>query len=530
MKFILHPLYYEIKNGKKIKYSNKKIKKINYVNENEFVKKSIEFKKNKNIKKFFYLNHPAFWCKTFSDCPNDIKNEFEKINLKIDIEKNHIMINDIQYPSISDENKLNELYHFTGNDFFVNQLFDDFIPFFSNKKINFISSFTTKKINRITQKFPGDVVKHLFKNHIYSQYELHYGLGDNKLDFQLLPSRIISEIENKKLHQYTKDIKFNLGFLFIRKSIKDSHYEKNMFVKLLKLSQFVFERADKNGCFIFHYVNGLSSSFINYVFYISQFFKKIKIFKFLYKQDIGLNIWIKCYGFIPKNYNSYKKQNYLDNISEDVLEKIKLWNTSNIQTKLNEYHQTHILQKIYMKNYKLDFDKIIQKVKSFLLINQLPINIVYNDILIPYNSINKNDMNHFLIHLYSNPNIQSIFEYEPQNKNWLLCSALWNQQNENIEKHVNYYFTYNFKEESDIYLTISSFKINIYNNIDINKINNQNIFSIIDNNLSNDVLYQILNHSYICMINKNVQLPHLDYYLVDSSENYYFLKKNQIKL
>jgi hypothetical protein len=48
MKFILHPLYYEIKNGKKIKYSNKKIKKINYVNENEFVKKSIEFKKNRN--------------------------------------------------------------------------------------------------------------------------------------------------------------------------------------------------------------------------------------------------------------------------------------------------------------------------------------------------------------------------------------------------------------------------------------------------------------------------------------------------
>lgn len=541
MKFNLEPHFYEIENGKKIKTSNKKIKNYHYIHKKNLIKEILKFKKNEELTNYYKLNNPSFWCKSFSDYNHFIKEKLEKNGLKIIIESNYITINDIQYPNILDENKIsldeNKISLFSGDSYFVNELFKDFKPYLKNKnKINFISSYTIVKINRITEKFPHHIIKKIFKNHYYSQYELYFGLKENKVHFKLLPSRIISELENKKLNTYTKDIKFDLGYLFIRKGIsEETYHEKKMFYKLLKISKFIFERANKNSCFVFSFSFGLHSSFVNYIFYISQFFKKIRIHKFFYSASIGLNVWIKCYGFIPNSYFPYDKLNYIEHVPEDILHKIYLWNNSNIETKLYEFNQTLLFKK-NIKNIKnINFYEIVEKVKSYLLMNSLPLNIVYNNILTPYsyNTLNKNDMNKFIFTLYQNKNINIIFEYEQKYKNWLLCSALWNQRNSN--QQLDYYFEKNIKnnmeeEENNTYLIVSSLKINIYHNIKINKIKNNFIFSIIDTNLPENILYYILNHSYICMIHKSVNLPHLHFYLFNSSDNYYFLKKNEIQL
>jgi hypothetical protein len=347
------------------------------------------------------------------------------------------------------------------------------------------------------------------------------------------------KLEKKNLNKVPDDLYFDLGMVLNRKADKKED-EKIIFPRFKAASEFLLEHSKEGACYVLYYQDGFYGEFMNFCGYLSQYFKKINIHRFLIKQDIGIHLWVKCYEYIPQAFIAYQsKRNYTN---EKLLMDMKIWNQININYFINEYNMT----KNFIKSKrKFDFNEMIGKIQLYLENLHYPINVIYNDQLEIHKDISLDDMNKFVEIYYKNEKIKNIVEYQIRQKNWLILSGLLNQLNENYkinkkeERKLLFQWIEKKKTErmdiemvEDAFIEVSSLPIEIkkiHSEKELKMGEKENLL-IIHDNLEKDEIYKYLEKCNICMIKKDVKMPFKGYYFYDKSENYYYLKKNYFQL
>lgn len=539
MKSSIHSQYVSIINGKKIEDHHKKYN-IKYEREDEYNKIIKWMNKHKG---YYYLLKEPFWCYQLSNIHDpSSKEELKKIGYEVEIDEKNIKINGKEYPNVIDVYKMKNITKFIGNDIFLEELFGDLVSILNKKDIvEYLGVHTIIKKDAPT-KIPYDILTKLLNGPKLIQYELLHSIDKKKkYNFELLPTRVISELEKDNLNKLNKtgeEVSFDLGFVLTRKMDKKEKDEEILLPRFKAISEFLLKHSKEGACYVIYYYNGFSSSFANYVAYLSQYFKKINIYRFLIKQDIGIHLWIKCYEYVPQTFVAYQsKYNY---VNEKLMMDMKIWNQMNINYFINE---SMMMRDFIKSNQKINFSGMIPKIQLYLENAHFPINVVYNEQLEIYTDLSLDDMNKFVEIYYKNEDITNIVEYELRYKNWLILSGLLNQQNMNFKtkdrklifqwiekKKREAHFDMNGVEDS--FIEVSSLPIEVKKIHDEKelKTNEQNALLIIHDNLEKEEMYKLLGKCKICMIKKDVKLPFKGYYFYDKSENFYYLKKNSFQL
>ncbi len=533
----IHSQYLSIINGKKID-TDRKIYKLTFEREEEY-KKNIKWMiKHKG---YYYLLKEPFWCYTLSNIHIDVTSDILKeIGYDVEINENNIKINGKEYANVIDVYKMKEITQYMGNDIFLDELFGDFVPILNKKKVIEYFGVQGRKEKDSLSKMPFHILTKLFNGQKLIQYELFFSANPKEENsFELLPTRIVSELKKQNLNKFNKEgeeLSLDLGFILIRKLGEKEKDEKILLPRFKAIGEFILKHSKKDACYVFYYYNGFSSSFLNYVAYLSQYFKKIHIHRFLIKQDIGIHLWIKCYEYIPQSYIPYEEK--LNYINEKLMMNMKVWNQLNINYFINEYE---MMKNFIKSKQNFDFNNMIPKIQLYLENLNYPIHVIYNERLEIYNHLTMNDMNKFVEICYKHKEIKNVVEYELKEKNWLYISGLLNQQNKNFktnDRNFMYYWIEKRRESmhisiiEDSFIEVSSLPIEVkkISSEKELKTNSRETLLIIHENLEKEEMYRYLEKCEICMIKKSVKLPFKGYYFYDKSENYFYLKKNEFDL
>ena len=543
MKIYLDLNSISFENGKMLPFTKKKLSKLNYPNLKtyyELAEKILgtgdENKKNNKenpLKLLDSLLQPNFYCHFSKKRTDEKKDILEKHGLKIEWKESTFQINDKIYPNIINNYLFQLNNQKYGDNIYYYQLFYDFIPILKKKKIIYsLGTWHKEDIQPMVMgKFPPlEYLKNTgeFKNNIFKIYQLFYHSKKNQeFNLHFFPSTILSNYKSKYLKKYKENVKFDLTYIFIRKKDDNLYTDNDLLLNRFQdIQNFILQHLNPHACCLFYLFEGFSEEYMNIIAFMTQYFKKIRIFRTTHSAQRRIHLWIQCFDYQPKKkFIEYKKSiNFLEK-ELFFKDQFYLYNIMNQNTQINRYQK--VLDYDKKINHIINPNQIFEEIQPsiFLYLDSFhyPTNVVYDTNLLQYSHITLLDMNTFVDIYYKHPNLSHVIELNMKETNWLFLIGLLNQANHEHRKNIDYYLHGNYDTESENLLQLSSLPIQIYS--EKKKIPKDSLI-IIHEKLDEEVLYYYLNKSYICMIQKDTNLPFEDYYIYEKSENWLYLKKN----
>lgn len=535
MKIYLDLNSISLENGKILPFTKKKLSKIHYPHLNTYYElaEKVLHSENKQLELLDSLLQPNFYCHFSNKRTNEKKDIVEEQNLKIEWKESTIQINDKIYPNIID----NYLFHIMnqkyGNNIFFYQLFYDFVPILKKKKVIYtLGTWHRESIDDFKLgTFPP--LEYLKKVGLLKKFKIYqlfqHSLKNKEFQIQYAPSTIFSNYKKKYLNQYNKDVKFDLTYILIRKKKEDDLYKNSdiLFERFQDIQNFILHHLNPHACCLFYLFEGFSEKYMNIIAFMTQYFKKIRIFRTTHSGQQRIHLWVQCFDYQPKKkFIEYKKSmNYLDK-EPFFQQQYYLYNTMNQNTQINRYQKVIDYQRKIKNNINPNhiFEEIQPSIFLYLDSFHFPTNVVYDSNLIQFSHITLLDMNKFVEIYYNHPSILHVIELNMKETNWLFLIGLLNQKNNEYRQNIDYYLHGDFNTQTDNILQLSSLPLEIYTN---KKNTPKDSLVIIHYNLEKEVLYSYLKKSTICMMRKDMNLPFEDYYVYEKSDNWVYIKKNE---
>jgi hypothetical protein len=477
-------------NNKSIKLYNKNKDKIRYKLYNlELYYKAINWLIKND--KFFRINLSIFWIKRYSfEIISYIKAIKDYNDKLVVINDNIININGKQFLSIDDNfSKKNRNFIYT-SDIILNDIFNNHI---NKKHITILLNNKYKNnvinINRQVIKFKKDKIYKI-------QYITYSTL--NKIEHKILPSSIHININN--INKIKLKNKFDIALFHFKKYNKKAELlSKTYFKDFYKLSQFCLENINKNGCVILPTHECFHKNYLNYICYLSQYFKKIMILSYnndIIKLTYWNNVYIVGINFNGKKINKFdSKYNYNDENSLKIKEEFINFVQNNINQIINDYLNIKdtinmSLEEIFLNN--------INNIKLYLIKNNMKTNLLINDYFNKFNTKLLFDLN-FFIKICIQYDILNIYYLENTEYTEYLVNIMIPQYEKDF-KYIKYEKNLKILKNNLLYL-----------------------------NTDDKIDFKILLKFDNIIIKKEYANFFEDFYIKDKNENYYFLKKNEFR-
>ncbi len=492
----------------------------------EIYKKALHFiRKDKNNYLIARMTTPFFWI--------SIKNIDFNGN-KIVIDKNNIKINDnvynnfIDYEKVILEKNLPKINYSLSShqsimyQYYVKYLFYEVKYEKKRENINVLMHRNT----------PGlDITEYTIFTHALNVKNMDidfliFNDSLNKTTFQIKPSIIYSNFSNlNKINRInshkaiSKPKKYDFIYSLLRKYnvngmiLKESDY----IYRLKNTVNYLLKRTKKNGSIILFYNGGFREDFYNTIIALTNYFKKIYLKKIPLEDTIGGHFWIVLKKFKSNIELIDFTKNYYSNIHEALNIKKKIYNFVNN----NMINIINIYEEIQNNIDMLNIDNVKNKIIYFMEKNNIPINILQNNMLVETNRCNYNDMRLFLNFIFTNK-ISIVNEIGIKFNNFIYIVYLYNIQYKGYKNKIKYNLInpiLDINEYVDIYKT--DFELSY------NKKILKNSLTIINSPITDAKKYRT---KYIIFYknqnqNQNIDiLPFIRYKIINETENYYFLE------